>query len=284
MKKRYVSTGNSFASLSDDHEYTEFLPDSRLNSSCPDLHTINMEEKIEELLKQNRILKEKLQIAENEIENILLENSKLKKVITNSEIKTKYLTKICNSSSEKNITLRKNRKTLNGTVLDFFQDEQDQKKSHSQQVGDPAPSRIDETNYLGDLNGSSTPCHRSGNCLPNHSHPADVTLSEIKKKHINIIGDQQVRGLAEQMTKMRSGKWNDNYTVSGMVKPSALSSQILKSCEHLDKSSLTKDDILILSVGSNDRNPNEIITNICNTLCKLRECRIFLLSVLQNHN
>jgi hypothetical protein len=46
------------------------------------------------------MLKERLEIAEKEIENILMENNKLKRMLTKHETKTKYLSNLCSSSTK----------------------------------------------------------------------------------------------------------------------------------------------------------------------------------------
>ncbi|CAG9790268.1 unnamed protein product [Diatraea saccharalis] len=54
-------------------------------------------------------------------------------------------------------------------------------------------------------------------------------------------------------------------------------------CFYLNQT-YTEDDILILSIGSNDNNPYEIISNLCNTLCNFKKCKIFVLSVQYNNH
>ncbi|KAL0808711.1 hypothetical protein ABMA28_013141 [Loxostege sticticalis] len=45
----------------------------------------------------------------------------------------------------------------------------------------------------------------------------DGATDNTKKNNIYIIGDQQVCGLTEEIRKSRSGKWNDNYNVTGIM-------------------------------------------------------------------
>lgn len=278
-----VTTNNSYDILSDDDNsdlLTTFSQNSRSNS-CPDMRKLNMEDKIEKLKDQNKELKEKLQIAELEIENILLENSKLKRALSRHEMKTKILADICNSSSKKNITTRKNQKTSNISVLDFMNDEKDDCSNHSLLQITSTPSRPKAKRRLASNTGSSTPYQQID------KNPQELSLDgsakEITTRNpiIHIIGDQQVRGLAAKLRSSRSGLFNDCYSVFGMVKPYALTSDVLRSCEDI-QDSLNSNDILILSVGCNDKNPYLILSNICNILCKLKKCKIFLLSVQHN--
>lgn len=279
-----VLTSNSFQSLSDQEMYdqTQTSIISRLNSSCPDVGKINLEEKLEELEKRNRDLQEKLLIAESEIDNLHLENSELKKILFKQESKAKYLADIVNhSSSKKNITLRNKQKKLKSTQLVFSLDgsrnpEPDCDDSTS------APSIVREANHLANVNNSRASCTTVDNSQVCQS--VDVSKGEAPnntKPNIYIIGDQQVKGLTEQLLKSRSKGWNDCYKVTGIVKPFALSPQILNSCTSL-YDSLTDDDILILSVGCNDKNPYLIMSSLCNMLCNLKKCKIFFFSVEQN--
>lgn len=276
-----ITTHNSFEYLSED-DYTDisFLTQGRrLHNSCPNspnLQKINMMEKIEKLENENKKLKEKLQIADNEIENMLIENSNLKQQLANLETKTKLLTEI-SSSSEKNITHRRKRKSVNKTTLEFSLDDKEQ--NHC------TPSRMIIGNHLRLSEQSSTPSNESGTeepiCAPDSQEKNKVVHTH-NKPMIHILGDEQISGLAEDLMKTRCGKWNDNYNVSSMVKPFAPSTEILKSSKHL-QNNIKKNDILILSLGNNDENPYTTITNLCNILGKFYDCKIFLLSVLQNN-
>ncbi|CAG4993904.1 unnamed protein product [Parnassius apollo] len=72
-----IPTNYSFEILTDDEnsDILTILTQNSKTNSCPDLKKLNVENRIENLETQNRELKEKLQIAEAEIENILLENT-----------------------------------------------------------------------------------------------------------------------------------------------------------------------------------------------------------------
>lgn len=84
------------------------------------------------------------------------------------------------------------------------------------------------------------------------------------------------------MKTARAGKWNDVYNVSGEVKPNASSSAILKNLENKSQLFL-RDNIIILAVGSNDKNPYELFTSLCNILSKLKNNRVYLLGVQRNN-
>lgn len=284
-----VSTNNSFQSLSDDESPCYTLSSSivRLNSSCPEVGKLNLEEKIEELKKRNKELQEKLQIADNEIDNLLLENSELKKIVSRHEKKANHLADIIShSSSKKNITLRNKNKSLKSTQLDFSINGENKIISQNLDCYNPSSAPSMDTvakqplniDYSGPSSGVAANLQTS-ELIDVARSPQSAQTSA--KPTIYVIGDQQVRGLAEQLVKSRSKGWNDCYNVMGIVKPFALSSEILNSCSSL-YNSLKNDDILILSLGCNDENPYFIMSNLCNILNNVKNCKILLLSTYQN--
>lgn len=110
--------------------------------------------------------------------------------------------------------------------------------------------------------------------------PHDNTNSGTKPK-ILILGDEQARNLTVQLIKDRNNKWNDKYDVTGLIKPSATSSEILNKC---DVATLINgdSDILVLVLGSNDSNPLAMFANLCNFLYRLRGQKVFIVDVQYN--
>ncbi|CAK1577952.1 unnamed protein product [Parnassius mnemosyne] len=124
--------------------------------------------------------------------------------------------------------------------------------------------------------------------------PPNCVHEEKERKNLNkinntsstpkiiILGDQQVRGLAQEMCKQRSkNKWNNVYSVSGICKPNASSAQIFNSIDNILET-LNIDDIVILGVGNNDKNPYVFLTELCSTLCKLKKNKVFVVNVFNN--
>ncbi|CAH0398609.1 unnamed protein product [Chilo suppressalis] len=79
-------------SLSDEEEFEI----SKLNRSCPINNQIS-NDAIDELRKKNKMLQARVEITENELENLTLENSALAKKLSEYELKIKQLTEICKS-------------------------------------------------------------------------------------------------------------------------------------------------------------------------------------------
>lgn len=120
-----VPTKNSFASLSDSEEIEDFSslpsssPTSKLNRSCPEIaENVNIYSKLETMNKKIIQLQEQLLSAENEIENLLSENSSLKDMLKNYSIKIDKLNHICKSNSKNPQNAK--RKSLK-TKLPFYQ-------------------------------------------------------------------------------------------------------------------------------------------------------------------
>lgn len=98
-----VSTENSFQSLSvnsDDEEFEDTLPenDLDLNRSCPESQTLKTYADIEQTKRKIIDLELKLQIAENEIDNLVAENCALKNLNLEKDHKIELLQGLCKST------------------------------------------------------------------------------------------------------------------------------------------------------------------------------------------
>lgn len=137
-RKKYIiniSTDNSFLSLEDSEDIEHVALHSTLdpNRSCPE-NKFNVREELEEMKANIFSLKEKLEIADNEIENLLLENSKLKKENSLHILKIDKLTRICRSTPQTSAnkidcttksSTSLERRSLNKRILDFSRTEND---------------------------------------------------------------------------------------------------------------------------------------------------------------
>lgn len=120
--KANVPTKNSFDSLSVDDDSDQSNTSIYLNRSCPE-PKLHVEENLKSMKKLITELKEKLQSADQEIENLLLENSQLKTQINSYELKVCKLKSICNSTPKKsNNSAIHTKKSLSRTRLNFTRD------------------------------------------------------------------------------------------------------------------------------------------------------------------
>lgn len=108
-------------------------------------------------------------------------------------------------------------------------------------------------------------------------------ISSNKPYKIHILGDESVRGLASLMLKARQYKWNDLYQISSTVMPFANTKQIIGSSK-TTLSSLSTQDIIILSTGNHDVNKHVFLTELQETLIRFKNNDIFLLCVDDNQS
>jgi hypothetical protein len=100
-------------------------------------------------------------------------------------------------------------------------------------------------------------------------------------KNMYILGDEQVTGLSKLIQISRYGKCNDKYTSTAMIKSNASSFHVLSYCNNIQKSA-SKDDLVILCVGSNDTNPFAVLTNLSVALHKLSGFKVLIVPVWRN--
>lgn len=250
-----ISTENSFQSLSTDDEKENGDNSSMLNRSCPVLGR-NQAETLAEMQKALSDLQFKLEVAENEISNLLQENSRLKKQLGDNEQKIENLSRICRSIPKKT----PNKKDGLFKEMTSTPKHKTHQKGFSVSTSPPA-NIIDKQR----LKTNEVKEKLSSSCKE-------------RQPRIFIHGDQQVRGLSEKLNKSRSGKWNDTYKALGLVKPYASSCHVLHNLDTFN--SICDEDILVISTGCYDKNPYTLYSNLCNTLHTLRNCKkIFLLSI-----
>lgn len=268
-----VETRNSFESLSTDDSDDEDLSINKqfnLNRSCPEIG-ITMEEDLDDLKIKITDLEAKLLIAENEIENLVMENSGLKKKITAYEKKTEQLTRICQSTPVRE-RFRKERKSINKNELDYSCSENTMDDLSSLPIME---SNEDEslTNKTNTRNEETSDITMIPEEVRGNSNNI-TTLPPLKK--VLLLCDQYGKGVRSSLQKLLG----NDFQVTAVIKPNAQLNQILANCKEICKD-FTKSDYIIIMAGSNDRTPldfqsvlyyylsllqstNVLITEICN--------------------
>lgn len=278
--KANISTENSFESLLVDEDIDilshTLERNPELYRSCPNLKSNNFD-LIEELEKKVTMLAKNLEIAENEIANLLSENCNLKKQMSMYGSQINQLKDIC-KSTPKRPAMKKRSKEPIQTKLDFSAQSVTPKTQclqTSDEVQSLQESRV-TNNYITNQILVDSPNKEL------HGHlKRDFQLKTHTKSNIYIIGDEKVRGLAAQLIHTKTGKWNDNYNIEGKVLPHASSCEILRNPVGALRN-LSDNDIVILSVGKHDKNPYLLLTNLCRSLCSLSNCTIFIMNVTEN--
>ncbi|CAH0594223.1 unnamed protein product [Chrysodeixis includens] len=260
-RKRYqinVNTKNSFNSLSENKNDLSFISTrtTRLNRSCSHIQSTEIKT-IEELNSLINSLQEKLASAECKIENILIENSSLKKTITNKDKIITNLKTIC-LPSPKRIRSQNNK---NKTVLEHSQ-EQKQSQNHKTSTPvkyGPSKNKINVEHKVGfpDITVAS-----KGGSLDVQTVAQQTVLDDNEKqktcsahqpqnmkhqaKNIVILGFTQFRNLASQLIRSRINNKYDIYNVVGHIYPEALTGMLSNFSETLQ---LNHEDKLILGAG-----------------------------------
>lgn len=289
QRNRYnVQTQNSFELLSDDEAEYSSLPATpiTLNRSCPEMRPNNICE-VEELQKQIHQLQEKLQTAENEIENLLSENYAMSKKINAYELRNKQLTHICktpssnkslNKSSLKINSQSKRRQNIIKTQLDFseFMEHGHNQATDTHHATKPVEDNANDNVKCPKLARKKAHFHDKESFVYSST---DGPTERVKKIH--ILGDEQLKGLSAALIKSRKEKWNDVYKPSSLILTGATSTEILAFCENV-VSDLNNDDIVILGCGKNDRDIHTLHSNICIALNKLKSVSVFIAPVNYN--
>lgn len=239
-----VSTENSFESLKSEDSVVDdnsHIETSILNRSCPERDYF-VREDIDQLKIKITNLETKLLSAENEIENLLLENNTLRKKITNFEKKTEKLTHICMSTPAR-VKNQKHKRSLSKTKLDFTCTE----KSEDTYINQTMPSN-EGANSRHSTNNEAT--------VIKDLAASSAGSSNINKKKdslhrkVVLLSDQNGKGLSKVLQDVLGA----NYRVLGIVKPYAPIEEILVSSKSVCKN-LTKSDYVVVLAGENDHNP-----------------------------
>lgn len=270
-----VSTDNSYEGLSTEGE-DDYDDSDTLNRSCPELR--NPDRDFAEMKKTLSDLQLRLDVADNEISNLLQENSLLKKQIGDYKNTIKNLTQICKSVPKKTPSKRESTSDRERSATPYRVDSE---KSFS------LSDVTNNSTLRKGISNNKTSNNKTSNDLEIPNSKKFTTASKINntileppnQKKIFILGNEQLRGLPTKINNSRSGKWNDVYKASGMIKTFAPSSYLLNNLNTLSNS-INDDDILVISTGCYDNNPHTLYSNLCNVLFQFKRCKkILLISV-----
>jgi hypothetical protein len=259
LRRAYnIPTKNSFQSLSEDEFDSDNLHDDTKNRSCPELNITQNSETLE-LKEIIKALETKLEVADSEIENLILENGQLKHKILNCDKKIKQLQSLCKTTPN----IKRGRKSLNKTKLNFSHID-DTDITHSEEIEKKIISEVSQ-NTEQEISSPTTPTFS--------------TQKEDTIKRIFILGGNQCSGLALRLIKSRLNTQYETYKVSSVIKPNAPCYEILNSSE---TKALTSDDIIIVNVGEMDKNPITLCSELAFFLKTHSEPTVIVLSLKSN--
>lgn len=278
---------NKTSKFSSNESFTSTYSDE-LARSLPDLSTRTMTaEEVMELKEEITRLNTELTIANNEIDNLLMENSLLKKKTVEQEniihqYKKIYIelpdsSKICKSSTKKRKKAYRE-KNLNQHNLDSsFSDLRT--KNHLNPTTDGVPgteksSKWTTSNTETKLNYNNKLCENKSACKN------DTPCDEVEKRpEILILGANQCVGLASKLISSRLNTNYEKYDISSVLKPYATSDEILKSCNVIQN---REDNYIVLCIGENDRNPYNVVLELIEICKKMNKINILLLNINRN--
>ncbi|CAK1595181.1 unnamed protein product [Parnassius mnemosyne] len=281
------SPNSSFESTNSDY----------LSKSLPQLSSSLSYEEFERLKEEIEQLRMQLNTANNERDNLIMENNTLKKQTAEQQNTITNLKKICSetqSSTKKNSTIKKQRckvKNLNivhRKKLDMSFIDLETKSSEgnttefaTRNMSKNGSSQVHKLNFKKcdqyKTDGAILNLHEENKVI-NNQQPFKPIDNKTKSQLI-IFGGQQFTGLATLLIQSRNNNQYKDYQVFSTTKPYATTEEILKSIYKLND---CEDNYLIICIGENDTNPNKIIIELVSMLKYLKKTKILVFNVLQN--
>lgn len=249
-----------------------------------------------DLQQEIETLKNKLRIAHEHVQKLHSEKQELNEKIKNYEQKIFHVTKkeqgnFNNCTNDYIINSNKNCQTstlVHTSHLDVdiqqnqtstpIQKKFNRKKPATSKINEAVEHSIQTKEQQHNTNKILTSIKKTRMCEDTQKKGAS---SESPKYTLFILGDQQVKGLASRLIYSRKNKWNDDYSISALVKPNALSSEVLSYCDIL-RDELKLGDKVVISIGSNDKNPYILLQNLCLALYKLQKFKVYILQTETN--
>lgn len=269
-----------------------------LNSSCSldttmseeflakslDLSTHISSNIVENLKLEIECLKTNLSSTQNELDNIILENSGLKQQLTKLSQEISILKNLCKSplSSLRKTTPSKRNRRNKRRLTDTFANSSMNSSVNSSPSLKKASKECSKTNnetktkYTTTLIEDNSQKDKLGS---RQEVTSDFCKNNIKKdlqyRRCFIFGGKQCSKLSEHMEKSRLNNPYEKYKFITFIKPHATTEEILLSAKLFD---ITPNDRIIISVGEHDKNPQSIIKNLY-AFVKSYICPVFVIEI-----
>lgn len=202
--------------------------------------------------------------------------SPLNKKLTDMKIRTSRLSPLHN---ERCVCRINTLNQFNNTTKTQQDTQNNQKTNTNENLASVTVSKLSQTKKTTTTSGNTRTSLGTQTSSPLST---DVTPSTKKmNRNIIIIGDELVRGLGRQMKHISEDKYDNSYSITSIIKPYANCTQILSSCNDICNST-NKEDIVILGIGSHDKNPYKILSELSVSLAKLNKTNVFVLKVQSN--
>lgn len=219
-----------------------------------------------ELKNEISLLQAQLNTANQEIRNLNEQNMKLKHQITKYE--------------QKNIFLNTDNMILNDCTSPIKATVQTKHRRHQRDSSTPIKSNSCTSLTL---QGSGTQ-QNEGTAAKSKNVSVKSIVANNRRKMVYILGDQHAAGLYKYFLDSKQFGNEDTYCVSSFIKPGSLCSETLINCDNL-LGKLKDGDIVVISIGGNDKNPYNILNTLSASLNKLQSIeniKIYITQVTKN--
>lgn len=283
IRKKYtvnIPTNNSFESLSGsedmDMEYSSLpssSPQKKLNRSCPEIAE-SLHLRLESMEEELTALRGKLIVSEREIENLNLENNKLKKTINECTIKINKLTHICESNPKNSPRIK--RTSRNHTQISSMPNSPSQNTSNYRDICSrnitELSSAIKEKRISSISNLHS---HNETTLCANTLKQPEVKKRNFTEKKVCLISSNKRNSI------LRAAQYNlgEKYQVCHFLTPGVGVKRLL---ENIDKklTNYTTEDYCIIFIGENDfkesQNYSHLVKNIREVIEKVKHTNVIL--------
>lgn len=287
---------------------------SELNETCysvPDLSVRLENTELQELKQHINNLEEKLRSADNEIQILVSENCQFKKTIQNLEKRVSRFKNLYTDciSSRKTMTSTKNRKGENKnkkTTTDLNSSYENLKvtsvdntciqgSSITKNMHSSANTNIESLHTFSEQIKSSfskvieqnklNSCKELPTDILNKTQHNNNTISRESKtetlKNIYMLGTQQIKGLASNLSQSRTNSKYENYKISAITLPNALTENAISYTKWVS-STHENDAKYIVCFGENDKNPTKLFIELSSFIKQLRNNVIIVLGIRNN--
>ncbi|CAB3221755.1 unnamed protein product [Arctia plantaginis] len=236
--------------------------------SCLDLSSGHDIEIIETVRAQNKQLKQQLDTANHEIDNLHLEVNQLKNMITAQKQQISSLKEICKTPTQTYKQQVNSKRRISRRVLmdntRFIDSKDDVSRTESGTV-------VDQNNIL-----EPETLQTTGE-LCQEANTNKTNFESVRNTY--IFGGRQCRHLSIMLTKSRLNTRYEKYSFSSIIKPEATSMEILRP---LYSTKFQDGDKFILSIGEHDDNPMHITSELSAALKLLQNHHVIVLGITQN--
>lgn len=272
--RKKIGRSNSEINLSTLNHSDVELNSTFLDTTMISLHNVSQNSCNDDLYCELQSMKEKIRSADQEIDNLHSENSKLKQTIQEQTIQIQLLKKLAQeypyNKNENDICT--NKTPIGKRLLSLkiktprLSPVLSAKSTHTNLYCTPIRQRFLESSITKHTTheGSTTQeddIARTSSITNNINTEINVSCSHYTQKVIKhrviILGDNQGRYVRERLQNLLGLE----YEVTSFIKPNATLKQVVSSMKS-DIQSLTKNDFVILLAGSSDRNPYDFSSNL----------------------